>query len=70
MSSLPDDITTMIRDLHRYLSSSLLPRVVLGSEQKIGDEDAIQLIGLMSGWYRLLCLGEWLGSTIISGKCC
>ena len=60
----------MIRDLHRNLSSSLLPRVVLSSDQKVEDEDVIQLIGLMSGWYRLLCLGGWLGSTITSGVCC
>ena len=70
MSSLSDDITTVIRDLHRNLSSSLLPRVVLSSDQKIEDEDVVQLIGLMSGWFRLLRLGGWLGSKIISGVCC
>jgi hypothetical protein len=67
VSSLPDDITTVIRDLHRNLSSSLLPRVVLSSDRQIQDEDVIQLSGLISGWYRLLCLGGWLGFTSISG---
>jgi hypothetical protein len=64
---LTDDVTTVIRDLHRNLSSSLLPRVVLSSDQQIKDEDVIQLIGLMSGWYSLLCLGGWLGFLTNSG---
>jgi hypothetical protein len=66
-NSLPDDIATVIRDLHRSLSSSLLSCVVLNSNRKIKNDDVIQLIGLMSGWYRLLCLGKWLRSTTISG---
>lgn len=67
MSSFPEDITTVIRDLHRNLSSSLLPHVALSSDRKIRDEDVTKLIGVMSGWYRLLCLGGWLESMTISG---